>query len=816
MRSAIDIPRFLGVSCARGTLDERRCPVNGSKGETTCSSRQTFEGSESRFQRSLESRISHISIPEVVSSAKDEEDSRFRARKKEGRIKQSLSDRVQSSRSRQKLGSFDRPRFKFTFSEKLRRSDKVENLDSPASTFSSQESKEEVRSKLQKSDSFLKKFVRSSKDNITEGCERLVRNIQKSPLVLRKKFLSGNSCDGLNNAKGEEKPVPPIRRKRSEKKSFELDQNRTLSTDSNPKGSTNNLFINCPSTETNTDSVLPTKSLQLQENNHGGPANEAVSKSLLVAQNHRLHDDEDSSKSVSVEDVEDLIRSEDNLRLLEQRVLVRRRLEKSTKLLEALHSSQRRSWSEESLIRQVHSRFRAEFPVPRESTDPVAANCSPITHRRYVRARGDREDRRSVEARSPEEETPKVRWQTLKAKRSPPPDDSLDQRSTGIQWTADNRHGSADKRVSARKWWIRSEELHARQLATLSDVKCKLANFADARQQDGGDEEGSRDHESAERQSKHELVPRHADSSSSLVDSIAPDPAKLVHGPEDSSRVCSNVEIDTNSLSPANDDRIIEVVSSSHNARQSKTESDSEVTTVLVNASNSVSHEIADSTFGEVSLEATAAVLKTNTAVQPESYPILVNQVPKKPASRSQGKSPRKKKLKFTQCQRIQDSSDWKMKFPIRLMRIRDKLMLGLSAFAILFTILLVVDLQMDLGYSGHHLVPSHGRVRMGEDPNTDTIYNNFRRKFLQRMNASKEQSSGDVPGTTQNSGKVASDRPRDSRTEKAVVHDRFPDLVDIVVKGYGVSAYDGVARISGEDHAFNPTLAHIKKINPK
>ncbi|XP_043251132.1 extracellular serine/threonine protein CG31145 [Colletes gigas] len=156
------------------------------------------------------------------------------------------------------------------------------------------------------------------------------------------------------------------------------------------------------------------------------------------------------------------------------------------------------------------------------------------------------------------------------------------------------------------------------------------------------------------------------------------------------------------------------------------------------------------------------------------------------------------------------------MKFTIRMIRVRDKLMLGLSAFAILFTILLVMDLQMDLGYSGHHLVPSHGRVRIGDDPNTDTIYNNFRRKFLQRANASKEQNSADVSGTTQNTGKDVANEPRDSRTEKTKVHDSFSDLVDVLVKGYGVGVYEGVVKISGENHSYNPTLRELKKINLK
>ncbi|XP_024938667.1 extracellular serine/threonine protein CG31145 [Cephus cinctus] len=154
------------------------------------------------------------------------------------------------------------------------------------------------------------------------------------------------------------------------------------------------------------------------------------------------------------------------------------------------------------------------------------------------------------------------------------------------------------------------------------------------------------------------------------------------------------------------------------------------------------------------------------------------------------------------------------MKIPIRMFRVREKLIFGLSAFAILFTLLLVVDLQMDLGYSGHHLVPSHGRVKIGEDPNQDTVYNNFRRKFLQRVNGSREQSSGDASGVTQPDNSAT--LKKIVHTEKPEVHDDFSDLEDIVVNGVGVSVEDGVVRISGEDHTDNPTLAELNRINPK
>lgn len=159
-----------------------------------------------------------------------------------------------------------------------------------------------------------------------------------------------------------------------------------------------------------------------------------------------------------------------------------------------------------------------------------------------------------------------------------------------------------------------------------------------------------------------------------------------------------------------------------------------------------------------------------------------------------------------------------KMKLVFRLMRIREKLIFGISAFAILFTLLLVMDLQMDLGYSGHHLVPSHGRVRMGDSPNRESVYNNFRHKFVHRPNASKEILTGnDVSTMIPNSNReninknVPIDR-RTVKTDKPEVHDDFSDLMDYVINGDGVNPETGVIRISGEDYTDNPTLASLKR----
>ncbi|XP_078035744.1 extracellular serine/threonine protein CG31145 [Augochlora pura] len=328
-----------------------------------------------------------------------------------------------------------------------------------------------------------------------------------------------------------------------------------------------------------------------------------------------------------------------------------------------------------------------------------------------------------------------------------------------------------------------SEELDARQPATSTVVKCKLANFADCRQLEAGHEEGTgRCCQFAERPSKHELVAGQPENTTEVVrcrpEVTVPEPSAPVHAAID-----IDIECDCE-----DDDRA--------DVHQ------------LANALPQVSDRN-DAAWGTCPNSATGipnsdgppSVLVDQAVKKPRCKP-LPRLVRKKRASRVLGKNP--------------DPSEPKMKFSIRMIRIKDKLMLGLSAFTILFTILLVMDLQMDLGYSGHHLVPSHGRVRFGDDPNSDTIYNNFRRKFLQRVNASKEQTSADVSGTTQNSARDVGGEHGDARTEKTAVHDSFPDLVDIVVKGYGVSVYDGVARISGEDHSYNPSLGELKSLSPK
>ncbi|KAH0540612.1 hypothetical protein KQX54_018504 [Cotesia glomerata] len=177
----------------------------------------------------------------------------------------------------------------------------------------------------------------------------------------------------------------------------------------------------------------------------------------------------------------------------------------------------------------------------------------------------------------------------------------------------------------------------------------------------------------------------------------------------------------------------------------------------------------------------------------------------------------------------VDNNKNPNMKILIKIMRIREKIIYGFSAFAILFTLLLVMDLQMDLGYSGHHLVPSHGRVRMHDELGHDTVYTNFHRKFLQRVNASKELTASDnsIGGgpnsrdnTANNGGSVVASADvaapgniiRDN-TKREPLHDEFGDLVDILVNADNIDLDTGVVRISNEDYSDNPTIGNIRGI---
>jgi len=111
--------------------------------------------------------------------------------------------------------------------------------------------------------------------------------------------------------------------------------------------------------------------------------------------------------------------------------------------------------------------------------------------------------------------------------------------------------------------------------------------------------------------------------------------------------------------------------------------------------------------------------------------------------------------------------------------KLRERFMLGVAGSVILLTMFLIIDLQMDLGVTSNHL-PMHGKVKYSalEDGN-GAVYNSFRRKFLQKANASKESQQTEMP----DGGKLGGLDVGKSATKSGVVekHDPFVDLQEFV-----------------------------------
>lgn len=123
-------------------------------------------------------------------------------------------------------------------------------------------------------------------------------------------------------------------------------------------------------------------------------------------------------------------------------------------------------------------------------------------------------------------------------------------------------------------------------------------------------------------------------------------------------------------------------------------------------------------------------------------------------------------------------------------MKLRERLVIGLTVFVVLFTLMIVIDIQLDLGMSGQHLAPSHGRIRYGDGgiDSPGSAYNSFRKRFLQRTNTSKESPVGSTAHVVVNDFKAAARAAvraavATSSTSKPQEHDSFPDLVAYLKK---------------------------------
>lgn len=149
-------------------------------------------------------------------------------------------------------------------------------------------------------------------------------------------------------------------------------------------------------------------------------------------------------------------------------------------------------------------------------------------------------------------------------------------------------------------------------------------------------------------------------------------------------------------------------------------------------------------------------------------------------------------------------------------MKLRERLVIGAVVFVVLFTLMLVIDLQLDLGMAGQRLAHSHGRIRYGDGglDSPGSAYNSFRKRFLQRTNTSKESpataqvvakdfKAGAVKAGARSAAVADGSSTTASMTEE---HDGFPDLLAYLMKT--VADTSDVQVIGRTDHEM------LKKFN--
>ncbi|XP_045476439.1 extracellular serine/threonine protein CG31145 [Harmonia axyridis] len=117
-------------------------------------------------------------------------------------------------------------------------------------------------------------------------------------------------------------------------------------------------------------------------------------------------------------------------------------------------------------------------------------------------------------------------------------------------------------------------------------------------------------------------------------------------------------------------------------------------------------------------------------------------------------------------------------------LKLKERFVLGLSVVAVLFTLLLVIDIQMDYGYAGNYVVPSHGRVRYANrEDGPEAAYNSFRKRFLQKTNSGSVNASKEAAQLEQKpSDALVKDKKRVKDNEISEEHDDFSDLVDYLL----------------------------------
>ncbi|KAG6450256.1 hypothetical protein O3G_MSEX006491 [Manduca sexta] len=149
-------------------------------------------------------------------------------------------------------------------------------------------------------------------------------------------------------------------------------------------------------------------------------------------------------------------------------------------------------------------------------------------------------------------------------------------------------------------------------------------------------------------------------------------------------------------------------------------------------------------------------------------------------------------------------------------MKLKERLALAISAFLILFTLMIVVDLQMDYGISGHR-IPLHGRVKIGDDEDKGrSAYIEFRKRFLQKSNGSNGSREYEQSAPSETSGVGIDVEPK----TPAPPTDRYEDLQQIIFAQLQGTAEDNPVVIPPHRdlnilRPENPTIGEMEDLEP-
>ncbi|XP_048526005.1 extracellular serine/threonine protein CG31145-like, partial [Dendroctonus ponderosae] len=161
-------------------------------------------------------------------------------------------------------------------------------------------------------------------------------------------------------------------------------------------------------------------------------------------------------------------------------------------------------------------------------------------------------------------------------------------------------------------------------------------------------------------------------------------------------------------------------------------------------------------------------------------------------------------------------------------LRMKERFVLCASVIAVLFTLMLIMDIQMDLGLSRKHLVPSHGRIKtVINEEGPEAAYHSFKNRLLQKthsgisMNISKENLPNETALLRGEAGRQSGAGQMQNQVSNKEQEDDFSDLLDyLMLDTYERGKFRAdLSRINPvvaaeETKSKNPTIGELKNIN--